>query len=131
MASVLLPMIVFGSTIGVYLNVILPEIIETIMLVTLLMFTGTKSLFKGRKLWKQENQQKWEAAAKQELLEWERRNSEDPLTADTPPNDARQINPSTFNTDSSNNQSDQTSDNSSVINKEIRNKFEQAEQTHW
>ena len=58
MASVLLPMIVFGSTIGVYLNVILPEIIETIMLVTLLMFTGTKSLFKGRKLWKQENQQK-------------------------------------------------------------------------
>ena len=54
MAAVLLPMIVFGSTIGVILNVWLPEIVETIMLVVLLLFTGTKCLFKGVKTWKEE-----------------------------------------------------------------------------
>ena len=54
-AMVLLPAIIIGSTVGVILHSILPEIICSIMLVLLLLTTATKSYFKGRVMWREES----------------------------------------------------------------------------
>ena len=53
-ASILLPSIVAGSTCGVIFHTVFPDLVETMMLVTLLSFAALKCWFKGRKLWQLE-----------------------------------------------------------------------------
>jgi len=48
---VLMPAIVLGSSIGSYLNLILPELITSILVVLLLSFSTLKSYKKGKELW--------------------------------------------------------------------------------
>ena len=57
-AMVLLPTIVLGSSMGIYLHQVLPEIVCSILLVLLLFFTAAKSWFKGKKMFKEESAQK-------------------------------------------------------------------------
>ena len=53
-AMMLLPAIVLGSTVGQYLYLLLPDIITSILLVALLVFTSIKSFKKGKELWGKE-----------------------------------------------------------------------------
>ena len=55
-AMVLLPCIVIGSSIGLYFHHILPELVESILLVILLLLTAVKSWIKATKTWKDETE---------------------------------------------------------------------------
>lgn len=73
----LLPAIIFGSTLGYYLSFLLPDEASSLILVILLLFTSVKSFFKGRKLWKKETDVKSSLSSPIHLIETSIQNEND------------------------------------------------------